>query len=75
MSKDEQAKEAYPAIGRFVQEFAQACNALQMLILHVLQCRGGLKDHQMGLVLLGNRAMTANVLVDMAQRLVGAYFG
>jgi hypothetical protein len=70
MSKDEQIKEAYAAVGRFMQEFAHACHALQMLILFVLQHQGGLRDQQMGLVLISNRAMTANTLVDMAQHLV-----
>lgn len=75
MSKDDQIKEAYAAIGRFVQEFAHACWALQSLILSTLQVRGGLKDQQMGFILLGNKAMTANTLIDIAQHLVGHISG
>jgi hypothetical protein len=75
MSKDEQIEEAYAAMGRFMQEFAHACHALQRLILFVLQHRGGLKDEQMGWVLIGNRAMTANTLKDIAYHLVGHISG
>lgn len=75
MSKDAQTSNAYAAIGRFVQEFAHACHALQMLIVFTLQQRGGLRDQQMGWILVGNRAMTANTLIDMAQHLVGHISG
>jgi hypothetical protein len=46
-----------------------------MLILFTLQVRGGLKDQQMGMVLIGNRAMSANTLKDMAHHLVGHIWG
>jgi hypothetical protein len=75
MPKEEQIKEAYAALGRFMQEFAHACHALQMLILFTLQVRGGLKDQQMGMVLLGNRAIGANTLKDMALHLMGHISG
>lgn len=75
MPKNEEIRDAYAAIGQFVQEFAHACHALQMLITFILQVRGGLKDQQMAFVLLGNRAITALVLIEMAQHLIGHVSG
>ena len=66
---------AFAALGRFYQEFGQACFALQLLIQGILQQKGGLKDQNMAWIILGNEAINASTLISMAQHLVGYVSG
>lgn len=67
---DEQTTEQFAAIGHFVQEFGQICYWLQFDFIQLLS-DNGLKDQAISNIVIGNRAITAEPLIQIMEGLVG----
>jgi hypothetical protein len=69
MSRDDQVKAGYAALGEFLQEFGHAVFELQSLIVSILQRREAL-DEDAAWAIAADRAMTAGHLIARARGLV-----
>jgi hypothetical protein len=69
MSRNDQVRDAYAALGEFLQEFGQAVFALQTLVVAILQRREALEEDA-AWTIAADRNMTAGRLIDRARGLV-----
>lgn len=65
-----QTTEQYAALGQFIQEFGQICNWLQTQFVLLLQGQG-LGDQMIANIIIGNKAITAEPLVQIMEGLAG----
>lgn len=65
-----QTTEQYAALGQFIQEFGQICNWLQIQFVLLLQ-EQGLGDQTIANIIIGNKAITAEPLVQIMEGLAG----
>ena len=71
---ESQTTEQYAALGQFVQEFGQICNWLQVSFVQLLSMHG-LKDQTISNIIIGQRAITAEPLIQIMEGLVGHLLG
>ena len=69
-----QTTEQYAVLGQFIQEFGQICNWLQTSFVQLLQGQG-LREQTIAKIIIGNRAITAEPLVQIMEGLTGHLLG
>jgi hypothetical protein len=64
----------FAALGRYVQAFEQVCLQLRDMIVLTLT-RTGLKDQQLGWIIVSHQVMTARPLLDIASAILREVYG
>ncbi len=69
-TQEAQIEGQYAALGKFIQEFSQICHTLRISFSHLIQGEG-LKDFQVGQIIINNKVITAAPLLEIMEALVG----
>ena len=69
-----QTTEQYAALGQFIQEFGQICKWLQTSFVILLQGQG-LRKQTIANIIIGNRAITAEPLVQIMEGITSQLVG